>query len=876
MDIHDQELSCLSDDPHDDNITDPVLHYFGCLEASERTSFFEPGSSYWTGEIQRHIDAGLPIFTAEYKTEEKRRIWEKECSDELRRISLILGALSKDHRKAHLLKNVDSSRNAWRSLGSQRVPNLRTSKGMRNEAPIDQVKVDSEEVYDPDDLTVSIMAFDNGNGWDIEHPHVTGTFPNQTTTVNDMLREDNIEPFGLLNSTRSRRKPGVVIWFHIPSNNMTEAIACYYGEKRPSRKQMHHENAVSEGARVLREYFWRGQQYGDATNPSSRFMRPFCQFIKPSLIHEEPEAKSIVLFVSTLPAVIRGYDEQQEITYQAPFLHWETSRQLSLFTHKIQETSVSNMVRQRQVEVTRRENRRSERVSRGTDSKASPSKFGSRIAVRRTVQSALAGFRSLGRHSRRNNPLSQYLLDAARLYEELQNYPDTSLIEKYLFSNPPLHPRRTLDQGYHTTLQTTRLRDRNQVVYRATTPIHAKHRVTCSGCPSSWPQCDECASIQKVSQVIMVDQLWMWVLDQKTIITCFPKRYGLRGRDPSGVFEAIQKRRAQGPACSAFEVANAILDECSGTFFDRMKDFSGQPRVLDIFSDAIKNVSKKQTEESHELWDWIDKARRINRSAGTDQDLEIPAWALSAEGHLEREIEDIIEELEIMISILKTQSDVYRKFIRHASYITNGGRSTQEGADGTPLVGSPNSAAQLGSANLMIKVKDRIDYLESLLKTASSTADRVKDLSRLRQQQDSVIQALQSVKLSQDSIDQGRTIMVFTIVTIVFAPLSFLSSIFGMNNAEFGDNQWNIADQLKLIFSISVGVTALTLVLASRRVRFAIIYLAACISNLLATVLRVIGLDSIIDRQNLYDWAAKTIRKTPWRSSARSPSSLEV
>ncbi|KAI8950104.1 hypothetical protein F4801DRAFT_550346 [Xylaria longipes] len=176
----------------------------------------------------------------------------------------------------------------------------------------------------------------------------------------------------------------------------------------------------------------------------------------------------------------------------------------------------------------------------------------------------------------------------------------------------------------------------------------------------------------------------------------------------------------------------------------------------------------------------------------------------------------------------------------------------------------------------MTKVKDRIDYLESLLKTASNTAERVKDLSRLRQQQDTVIQALQSVKLSQDSINQGRTIMVFTIVTIIFAALSFLSSIFGMNNAEFGDNQWNIADQLKLIFSISVGVTALTLVLASRRVIFAAIYIAACISNLLANVLRRIGLDSIIDPWNLYLWAAKTIRRTPWGSSARSPLNLEV
>ncbi|KAI1750536.1 hypothetical protein F4782DRAFT_247862 [Xylaria castorea] len=870
MDTQDQEPSCLSVDPHDDHITDPVLHYFGCLEASERASFFDPESPHWTGEIHGHINAGLPLSVAETKTEQKREIWKKDCFNELRRISLILNALAKDKRKSHLLRNVETSRNAWRSSkeyqsGIQRVRDWRAGRGMRNGVAIDPVPVGAEEVYDPDDLTVSIMAFNNGAGYDIQHPHVTGTFPNQTTTVNNTLRGDHNEPSGLLNWANRRREPGVV-WFHIPSNNMTwveEAMACYYGEKRPSRNQMRHENAVSQAARLLREYFWRGQQYENGTNPSSRFMRPFCQFITPKYSHRGSETKSIVLF--------------------APFLHWDTSRQLSFFTHKIKESLASNANQKQQAAIAHKEKRKSERISLKTDPMVSPSRFESWFVKRRGVSFA-PDIRSLGAHSRGNHPLSQYLLDATRLYEELHNYPDTSLVEKYLFADPPLHPRRTLDQGYYTTLQTTRLRDRDQVVYRATTPTkalrnlfeHAKHRIPCVLCLPSSPQCDNCASMRNVSRVLMVDQLWMWVLDQKTIITCCPRRFGLRGRDRSGVFEAIQKRRAQGSVHSVFEVTNAILGECSGIFFDRTKNFSGQPRVLDIFSEAIGNVSKKQTEESRELWKWIDSARRINREQGTHRNLEIPAWALSPEGHLEQEIDDIVEELEIMISIQKTQSDVYEKFTHHAFDIINGSKSTQEAKDGAHLVEPTNGIIQPGSAALMAKVKDRIDYLESLLKTASNVAERVKDLSRLRQQQDSVIQALQSVKLSQDSVHQGRTLMVFTIVTIIFAPLSFLSSIFGMSNAEFGDNQWKIADQLKLIFSISVGITALTLVFASRRVKLAVIYVAVCISNRLAAVLQATGLDLVIARLTLYIWAAKIIRRTPRGLSARSSSSLEV
>lgn len=203
MNTHDQEPSCLSVDPHDNNITDPVLHCFGCLEASERQTLFDPESPYWVGEVQRHISAGLTSSAAETKAKKKRIVWTKECFDELRRISLILGSLAKDNRKAHLLKNLDSSREAWRSSreyqsGIQRVRDWRASKGMRNGVAINTVKVGTEEVYNPDDVTVSIMAFDNGAGYNIQHPHMTGTFPNQTTTVNNMLRGDQNEPFGII------------------------------------------------------------------------------------------------------------------------------------------------------------------------------------------------------------------------------------------------------------------------------------------------------------------------------------------------------------------------------------------------------------------------------------------------------------------------------------------------------------------------------------------------------------------------------------------------------------------------------------------------------------------------------------------------------
>lgn len=79
------------------------------------------------------------------------------------------------------------------------------------------------------------------------------------------------------------------------------------------------------------------------------------------------------------------------------------------------------------------------------------------------------------------------------------------------------------------------------------------------------------------------------------------------------------------------------------------------------------------------------------------------------------------------------------------------------------------------------------------------------------------MQTWQAVNQANETIKQGRSIMMFTLVTIVFVryfgaphividadlwqlPLSFMSSIFGMNNKEFsGDDTWAIGDEIKLM-----------------------------------------------------------------------------
>ena len=213
-----------------------------------------------------------------------------------------------------------------------------------------------------------------------------------------------------------------------------------------------------------------------------------------------------------------------------------------------------------------------------------------------------------------------------------------------------LHPRRTLDQSYFWSLRSTRNRDKDQVVYRYT-QAKFPHRLTnevgrlaafkagggsclqqsctdgderATDWPKEWKECnheqckkwksrdkwrweghtkyedkfgcEQCREdIRQVARVVMVDQLWMWILDRNTILTCFPRRYGVPRKDPSGVHHSVRKRlkdqtNSSNHVRSVFDLALIILDECFDTFFDRQKKPDKRPQVMDIFSESIGDV----------------------------------------------------------------------------------------------------------------------------------------------------------------------------------------------------------------------------------------------------------------------------------------------
>ena len=137
---------------------------------------------------------------------------------------------------------------------------------------------------------------------------------------------------------------------------------------------------------------------------------------------------------------------------------------------------------------------------------------------------------------------------------------EAKMIWKYLEAEPPFHCRRTLDQYGYPNLRSTEARDDDQMLWKRTKPKSHGPAQSSKKCRSSTKELydyefpadveraqsarrssmrqevDSDESLQKkleevkgTSQegnVIMVDQLWLWALDEKTIVTFFPKKEG--------------------------------------------------------------------------------------------------------------------------------------------------------------------------------------------------------------------------------------------------------------------------------------------------------------------------------------------------------------
>ncbi|KAL7895630.1 hypothetical protein HDV64DRAFT_271132 [Trichoderma sp. TUCIM 5745] len=123
--------------------------------------------------------------------------------------------------------------------------------------------------------------------------------------------------------------------------------------------------------------------------------------------------------------------------------------------------------------------------------------------------------------------------------------------------------------------------------------------------------------------------------------------------------------------------------------------------------------------------------------------------------------------------------------------------------------------------NLPLRTVNRFaEQINKMIERAKNTNTALSTLVDLKQKQNNMIdtrtarlQAEQSHKMAKESERQGRTLMVFTVVTIVFLPLSFIAAFFAIPVKEFSNNFLTLDFVSRITFPISAATSLLFIVI---------------------------------------------------------------
>ncbi|KAH0526557.1 hypothetical protein TsFJ059_009860 [Trichoderma semiorbis] len=123
--------------------------------------------------------------------------------------------------------------------------------------------------------------------------------------------------------------------------------------------------------------------------------------------------------------------------------------------------------------------------------------------------------------------------------------------------------------------------------------------------------------------------------------------------------------------------------------------------------------------------------------------------------------------------------------------------------------------------NLPLRTVSRhSNQIKQMLKRAKTTNDALSSLVDLKQKQNNIIdtrtariQAEQSHLMTLEAEKQSKTLMVFTVVTIVFLPLSFIAAFFAIPTKEVDGNKLSLGFVSSITFPASTGISILIIII---------------------------------------------------------------
>lgn len=313
-----------------------------------------------------------------------------------------------------------------------------------------------------------------------------------------------------------------------------------------------------------------------------------------------------------------------------------------------------------------------------------------------------------------------------------------------------LQPRRTLDQYRYSHVGNIRERDGDQVIYRYTKGL-------------SDPDCDE-------GKLFMVDQLWMWKLDDDTLLTCLPTRWdeALWAADRGGdqrlptdvhrmVLDELREYSRRGPVLSVHRLADMVLRSCTSIF-------SSQDRLrhdpsLDFFDFFEKSITELGAKVAQCLAE-TEKAVKHSRLVTIEEEM----------GSL-GEISDIIDELDMLRDVLHDQLETLKAYNELLPPLDGPIEFLyHEDKDGFDV-----TRAYLYPRADLTFAKTHMESIAEMRKEAEKIKESLVTLMGLKQQHSSHLEAKLAAEQAESTAKQGKAVLLFTIITVIFVSLASFS-----------------------------------------------------------------------------------------------------
>ncbi|KAM7208059.1 ankyrin-3 [Naviculisporaceae sp. PSN 640] len=340
------------------------------------------------------------------------------------------------------------------------------------------------------------------------------------------------------------------------------------------------------------------------------------------------------------------------------------------------------------------------------------------------------------------------------------------------YKDQTIHGTRTLDEFYYHTAGDERLerdmerRNQDQVVTKELEGDVKKLALP------SWT-------------ILRIDELWVWVLNKQTIITSSTHRPD----QVESLAAIILKELGKAPEASggksrpqpktAHAMGQFIVDSCVSFYTTRTSEEAQQPAdsststsvskflsTHQIFSDAINKAAIQEAD----LFESFTKDNLKHQTEKGHMTNEKRSSKISATADLLCLIKDIRDELRIIRALASYQKGVQEMLLGRGPDVQR-------------------------SADFIIKEIDEMDRL------ARGVHSAVNATLTLQQSETAISQ-------SNEAVQQGRTLMVFTVTTILFLPMSFFTSLFAVNISIFQhDDKGELAYSPSWIFPIMLGIS---------------------------------------------------------------------